>query len=91
MLTPDVLGITDGAILVGGEGTLPIREGTYDILVTQGPEFEQVRQQVTVAGKAIAELDVVLQHSVRTDGWLAADMHITPAAASTRSWLPRIA
>lgn len=76
MLTPDVLGITDGAILVGGEGTLPIREGTYDILVTQGPEFEQVRQQVTVAGKAIAELDVVLQHSVRTDGWLAADMHI---------------
>lgn len=76
MLTPDVLGITDGAILVTGDGTLPIPAGTYDVLLTQGPEFEQAKERVTITGKNIASLDVVLQHSVRTDGWLAADMHI---------------
>lgn len=76
LLAPNVLGITDGAILVTGEGTLPIPAGTYDIIALQGPEYDQVKERVTIGSKDIVPLSVVLQHSVRTDGWLAADMHI---------------
>ncbi len=76
MLAPNVLGITDGAILVTGEGTLPIPAGTYDVIAVQGPEYEQAKGRLTIAGKDIVPWSVVLQHSVRTDGWLAADMHI---------------
>ena len=76
MLAPNVLGITDGAILVTGEGTVPIPAGTYDVIALQGPEYEQVKERITISGQDIVPLSVVLQHSVRTDGWLAADMHI---------------
>ena len=76
MLAPNILGITDGAILVTGEGTVPIAAGTYDVTALQGPEYEQVKERVTIRDKDIVPLSVVLQHTVRTDGWLAADMHI---------------
>lgn len=76
MVSTFVLGVTDGAMLATGEGTLTLPAGTYDVQVLQGPEYETEYRRVTITGQQIATLDVVLEHSVRTNGWLAADMHI---------------
>lgn len=87
LVTATVLGSTEGVYLITGEAVLPIPAGTYDLLFVQGPEYEQVRLRVTIEEGGVTPVDVILEHSVRTDGWLAADMHIHTA----RSFDSRVA
>jgi len=87
-LTPDLIGITDGVLLSTGEALLPIAPGTYDLTILQGPEYEQVRRRVTVGDTEAVRVDVVLEHSVRTRGWLAADMHIHTSRSYDSKLLP---
>lgn len=74
--SPGVLGATRGLFLATGDAEFGFPEGTYDLVLFQGPEYEQVRRTVTLPHKQTTSLDVTLEHSVRTTGWLAADMHV---------------
>jgi hypothetical protein len=73
---PTVLGATRGLFLSTGQATFAFPEGTYELVILQGPEYEQVRRTVSLKPQEGATLDVTLEHSVNTTGWLAADMHI---------------
>lgn len=75
-ISADVLGLTDGVMLVRGQGYMPLGVGTYDLTFMQGPEYEWQKQRVVIGKDAVVPVDVTLEHSVRADGWLAADMHI---------------
>ncbi len=59
-----------------GDGTVGVPAGTYDLWILQGLEYELVKKSVTVASDAVTTVDVTLEHSVKTAGWLSADMHI---------------
>jgi Carboxypeptidase regulatory-like domain len=64
-----------------------VRPGTYDLVVTRGPEYEIATEQITLdAGKFVAR-EVALQRAMATDGWVAGDFHIH-AQPSTDSGLP---
>ncbi|MCS6912910.1 MAG: CehA/McbA family metallohydrolase [Myxococcales bacterium] len=78
-IAPQVVGDPEGALLVTGQATLPLPPGTYEVRATAGPEYEIALQRVTVPQSQVATLDVTLEHSVRTDGWIAADMHVHSA------------
>src|SRR5206468_3604789 len=57
-------------------GSVRVPTGTYDIMVTHGPEWEADQRRVTVADREVVRIDSALRHSVDTRGWLAADLHI---------------
>lgn len=88
ILSADALAITDGVLLVTGQGLVPLPAGTYDVTILQGPEYEQVSRRVTLDAQAVIKLDEVLEHSVATPGWLAADMHIHTSRSFDSKLLP---
>ena len=72
--------ITDGrlevAYAVGGDTTLSVPPGTWEVIVSRGYEYELVRQTVTVAAGAIVRVDAALDHSVDTAGVQCGDFHV---------------
>ena len=64
-----------------------VRPGTYELVVTRGPEYEITRQQVTLREGAFTEANVVLERAFSTPGWVGADTHLH-AQPSTDSGLP---
>jgi hypothetical protein len=88
ILAPDILAISDGVLLVTGEALLPLRPGSYNLTILQGPEYEQVNRSITLSGTEIKNVSVVLEHSVSTPGWLAADMHIHTSRSFDSKLLP---
>lgn len=76
VLAPGVIGSPEGVLLVSGDGTVGVPAGTYDLWLLQGLEYELVKKSVVVAQDAVTEVDVTLEHSVKTGGYLSADMHI---------------
>lgn len=88
LIGQDVLAIPDGVLLVSGEAVVPIPPGTYKLTLLQGPEYEQISRQVTVGTTDVVALDEILEHSVHTEGWLAADMHIHSSRSSDSRLLP---
>lgn len=73
---PSVLGAIRGLFLATGQARFAFPEGTYDLILLQGPEYEWARRTVTLSPQKTTTVDVTLEHSVRTDGWIAADMHV---------------
>ena len=72
---------------VDGQLSATVRPGTYDLVVSRGPEYELYTKTISIeAGSYAAEL-VQLQRSFTTDGWIAGDFHIH-AQPSTDSGLP---
>lgn len=71
-----VLGTHDGVMLVSGEGDVPVPAGTYTIFVTRGPEYEGVTRLLTIGAGETQTIEVTLDRSVDTGGWLAADLHV---------------
>lgn len=76
VLAPGVIGAPEGVLLVSGDATIGLPIGTYDLILLQGTEYESVRKTVSVTADAVTQVDVTLEHTVKTEGWLAADMHI---------------
>ncbi len=72
---------TDGRLLA------QVRPGTYDLVVSRGPEYEITTKQVTLAAGAHAAEQLALVRSFDTPGWVAGDFHIH-AQPSTDSGLP---
>jgi hypothetical protein len=55
---------------------IPIPAGTYQLLVTRGPEYEAVPVDVTLAPGEARAIEVTLDRTVDSGGWLSADLHV---------------
>ena len=64
-----------------------VRPGTYDLIVSRGPEYEVHRETVTLAPGAFAASLVELQRAYSSDGWVAGDFHLH-SSPSTDSAVP---
>ncbi len=58
-----------------GLGEAAVGVGSYEVLVSRGPEFELIRQRVVLAQGEKKEIRGRLVRSVDTRGYLAADLH----------------
>lgn len=61
-----------------GHGSLSVPDGHYEVYVSHGPEWTLHVEPIEV-GPAPVSLAVKLEHVVRTDGWLSADLHVHAA------------
>ena len=72
---------TDGRLLAH------VRPGTYELVVTRGPEYEIASEPVTLTAGGHVTRQLALVRSFSTPGWVAGDFHIH-AQPSTDSGLP---
>jgi hypothetical protein len=72
---------------VDGRLEAQVRPGTYDVVVSRGPEYEVAQTTVTIKAGAFATAQLALVRSFSTPGWIAGDFHIH-SAPSTDSGLP---
>ncbi len=72
---------------VDGRLDAPVRPGTYDLVVSRGPEYELFTKTITIAAGSYSGQLVQLQRSFDTPGWIGGDFHVH-AQPSTDSGLP---
>jgi hypothetical protein len=77
----DAGGFGNSFVLPDGRATRAVPPGTYEVLVTRGPEYDLLRQTVDVTAGATAKLRGTLVRRLETLGWLAADPHVHTAAS----------
>jgi len=70
-----------------GRVSARVRPGTYDVIVSRGPEYEVTTKTVTVAAGQFAEAQLALTRAYDSPGWVSGDFHLH-AAPSTDSGLP---
>ena len=70
-----------------GRVQAPVRPGTYELVVSRGPEYEVTRVPVTLRAGAYHSEQLRLVRAFPTDGWIAGDFHLH-ARPSTDSGLP---
>ena len=70
-------------------GLLP---GTYEVIVSRGPEFDAIFETVTITAGETTRLEAQLVHSVDTRGWLSAELHShsSPSGDNTSSQRGRV-
>lgn len=59
-----------------GNATMHVRPGTYEIVVSRGPEYDLHRETVTVDAGETASVAATVRRVVDTTGWIAADLHL---------------
>jgi hypothetical protein len=64
-----------------------VRPGTYDLVVSRGPEYELTTKRIELKAGAFAAEQMILERAYETDGWVAGDYHIH-AQPSTDSGVP---
>ena len=66
--------------------------GSYDVIVSYGPEYDAVFTRIDVARGKETPLEAKLVRSVKTDGWISADFHShsSPSGDNTSSQLGRV-
>jgi hypothetical protein len=64
-----------------------VRPGTYELVITRGPEYEITTEQITLTAGSYTGKQLALTRSFDTPGWVAGDFHIH-AQPSTDSGLP---
>jgi hypothetical protein len=64
-----------------------VRPGTYDLVVSRGPEYEVTTKTIELKAGAFVAEQLALTPAYKSDGWVAGDFHIH-AAPSTDSGLP---
>jgi hypothetical protein len=72
-----------------GDGRLStrVRPGTYDLIVTRGPEYEITRKTIELRAGAFDAEQVALVRAYTSGGWIAGDLHLH-AQPSTDSGVP---
>jgi hypothetical protein len=70
-----------------GRVEVAVRPGTYDIVVSRGPEYEITRDTVEVTAGGLVARQLGLTRAYTSDGWVAGDFHIH-SQPSTDSGLP---
>ncbi|HUG90913.1 MAG TPA: CehA/McbA family metallohydrolase [Planctomycetaceae bacterium] len=75
-----------------GEFTQPLPAGSYDVIVSHGPEFDAVFTELTVPPGRSVPLAATLVRSVETPGWVSSDFHShsSPSGDNTGSQLGRV-
>ena len=61
---------------LSGEGVAEIEPGTYEVVVSRGPEYSIDRVRVTVGGGSEAVIAAQIRREVDTSSWIAADTHL---------------
>ena len=96
--SPD-FGPDSGEIAVGnvyyshdGRFQRELGPGTYDVVISYGPEYDAVFQTIKVERGKPSPLEAKLVRSVKTDGWISADFHShsSPSGDNTSSQLGRV-
>jgi hypothetical protein len=66
--------------------------GSYNVIVSHGPEYDAVFTRVDVSRGKDALLEAKLVRSVKSDGWISADFHshASPSGDNTSSQLGRV-
>ncbi len=66
--------------------------GSYDVIISYGPEYDAVFTRVDVTRGKETPLEAKLVRSVKTDGWISADFHShsSPSGDNTSSQLGRV-
>ena len=70
-----------------GRLSATVRPGTYDLIVSRGPEYEVTQKTIVLRPGAFDAEQVALVRAYSSDGWVAGDFHIH-AQPSTDSGLP---
>ena len=75
-----------------GELEQPLPAGTYDVIVSHGPEYDAVFTELTVRPGETVPLEAKLVRSVDTPGWISSDFHShsSPSGDNTGSQLGRV-
>ena len=58
-----------------GRVTQQVPPGAYLLRVTRGPEYDLVEQRINVKPGQIVDVEVTLQRTVDTEGWISTDYH----------------
>ncbi len=66
---------------VTGRGAVHVPQGTYDIYVSRGPEWELYIARAVRITQAGAEVRATLRHAVDTTFWVSADFHVHSACS----------
>jgi hypothetical protein len=66
--------------------------GSYDVIVSHGPEYDAVFKTIEVARGSETRLEATLTRSVKTDGWISSDFHShsSPSGDNTASQFGRV-
>jgi len=86
------LGVKNLRYLSDGKDELLLPEGTYQAIVSYGPEHNAAFETFEVRPRELTELNVTLRRSVDTTGWISAEFHShsTPSGDNTSSQLGRV-
>jgi hypothetical protein len=75
-------GSEDVAYLPPGGGEVRLPPGTYDVVVSRGPEYGLHEERVTVPSGGAAAVSATLRREVDTSGWISGDFHLHCAPSS---------
>ena len=75
-----------------GQFRQEIAPGSYDIIISHGPEYDAVFTSIDVKQGQDTNLKFQLRRSVQTDGWVSSDFHShsTPSGDNTSSQRGRV-
>lgn len=75
-----------------GTFTQSLHPGTYDVIISHGPEYDAVFTTVVVQRGEVAKLTAKLPRVVDTRGWISSDFHshASPSGDNTSSQLGRV-
>jgi len=59
-----------------GRGEVTLEPGTYEVLVSRGPEYDLSRHRVTLQPGLRASLTAQISRVVDTTGWISGDFHL---------------
>jgi hypothetical protein len=72
----------DISYLAQGAGELSVPAGTYDVVISRGPEYGLHQERVVVPSGGTAWVTATLVHEVNSSGWISADFHLHCAPSS---------
>ncbi len=75
-------GSEDAAFLPVGGGEVRLPSGTYDVVVSRGPEYGLHEERVVVPSGGSAFVAATLAREVDTSGWISGDFHLHCAPSS---------
>ena len=68
-----------------GDFRVPLPAGSYEVVITRGPEFSHHREEMTLSAGEEKAISATLERQVDTSGWISADYHnhSTPSGDNT--------
>jgi hypothetical protein len=75
-----------------GQFNRALDPGSYDVIISHGPEYDAIFTRVKVLQGQDTRLDAKLMRTVKTVGWISADFHShsSPSGDNTSSQLGRV-